>query len=153
MGSKNRGCATGISGRGRLIYTLIMKACKQVGQHEWEEGWNKFWEEEGINNGDKQRKAPPTLWQTGKDIDEEPICNLYNDCEYDGGDGNNVMHDNQIQYVKERSTSARVHNDCDHSEEMAASSSSGRRDDCDQQQSEDALPTSSGDNNDGMEQV
>ena len=72
VSSKSSGCATRISEKGRLIYTLLMKTYKQVGQQEWEEGWNQFWNEEGINNGNKKRKAPPALWQTGRDdIDEQ----------------------------------------------------------------------------------
>ena len=44
-----------------------------------------------MNNGENGEKPPP-LWQTGNNIDEEPVGNLYSDSEYDGGDGNNVIH-------------------------------------------------------------
>ena len=48
MGLNSSGCATGISGRGGLIYNLIAKAYKQAGQHEWGEGWTQFWNEESM---------------------------------------------------------------------------------------------------------
>ena len=69
VGSKSSGCTTRISGRGRLIYASIMNAYKQVGQYEWEEGWNKFCRKETNNYGGNTTAA---LGQTEEDIDEEP---------------------------------------------------------------------------------
>ena len=103
-------------------------------------------------NRNKKRKSPPALWQTERGIDEQPLCNVYSDSQYDNDDGNNIMHDDSGQSGEARSTSSSVQNDCDHSDETA-SISSGMQDDCDQRQSEDAPSTSSSEDDDGMEQV
>ena len=93
------------------------------------------------------------MWQTGRDdIDEQLVCNLYSDSEYDNDDGNNVMHADHGQSDEATSTSSSVHNDCDHSEETA-STSSGMQDGRDQQQSKDAPSILLSKDGDGMEHV
>ena len=76
-----------------MIYSTIMKAYKQVCQHEWEEGLNQFFCTERSIYGEKKRKSTAALCQTERGIDIQPLCNLYSDNDYDNGDGNSDMHD------------------------------------------------------------